>query len=80
MSPTRILVTGASGFVGGSFVARFRERTDLQIHGVGRRKLDDPHYSSLDLSRPFERLSDEAFRPDVVIHAAARAGACCNGR
>lgn len=69
MTPTRILVTGASGFVGGRFVARFRHHPGLVLHGVGRRALDDPGYTALDLSRPF----DLAFEPDVVIHAAARA-------
>jgi nucleoside-diphosphate-sugar epimerase len=66
---TRILVTGASGFVGGRFMARFRHRPELELHGVGRRALDDPRYTSLDLSRPFEL----PFTPDVVVHAAARA-------
>ncbi len=70
---TRILVTGASGFVGGRFVARFRDRPDLAIHGIGRRALPDPTYSSIDLSRPFDRLSDPEFVPDVILHAAARA-------
>ena len=69
MSPTRILVTGASGFVGGRFMSRFRDRPDLVLHGVGRRPLSDPDYTSIDLSQPF----DLAFEPDVVIHAAARA-------
>lgn len=69
MTPTRILVTGAGGFVGGRFVARFRDRPDLVLHGVGRRPLADPDYTTVDLSRPF----DLAFEPDVVIHAAARA-------
>jgi nucleoside-diphosphate-sugar epimerase len=69
MSPTRILVTGASGFVGGRFIRRFRDRPDLILHGVGRRPLSDPDYTSVDLSRRFEL----AFEPDVVIHAAARA-------
>jgi nucleoside-diphosphate-sugar epimerase len=69
MSPLKILVTGASGFVGGSFVARFRDRPGLTIHGTGRRPLADPDYTACDLSRPFEL----PFRPDVVIHAAARA-------
>jgi 2-alkyl-3-oxoalkanoate reductase len=69
MSPTRILFTGASGFIGGRFISRFRDRPDLVLHGVGRRSLADPGYTSVDLSRPF----DLAFEPDVVIHAAARA-------
>jgi 2-alkyl-3-oxoalkanoate reductase len=67
----KILVTGASGFVGGSYIRRMRERTrdGLMLHGIGRRKLDDPSYSSIDLTRPFEL----DFDADVVIHAAARA-------
>jgi nucleoside-diphosphate-sugar epimerase len=69
MSSLKILVTGASGFVGGSFAARFRDRPGLTIHGTGRRPLADPDYTACDLSRPFEL----PFRPDVVIHAAARA-------
>lgn len=72
MTPLRILVTGASGFVGGRFVSRFRGRPDLEIHGVGRRRFDDPGYTSLDLSRPIDPRAIP-FRPDVVLHAAARA-------
>jgi nucleoside-diphosphate-sugar epimerase len=72
VSRTRILVTGASGFVGGRFVERFRDRPDLELHGVGRRPLDRPGYTSLDLSRPIHE-DDLPFRPDVVLHAAARA-------
>lgn len=70
---TRILVTGASGFVGGRVVSRFRHRTDLALHGLGRRVLADRAYTSHDLAQPLAGLSDPAFRPDVVIHAAARA-------
>ena len=65
----KILVTGASGFVGSRFVARCAADASLEIHGVGRRRLTQPGYTSLDLSRPF----DLPFDPDVVIHAAARA-------
>lgn len=70
---TRILVTGASGFVGGRVVSRARERGIAVTHGVGRRPLPDRDYTSHDLSQPLVRLSDSSFRPDVVIHAAARA-------
>ncbi len=70
---TRILVTGASGFVGGRVISRARERVGIVTHGVGRRALPDRDYTSHDLSRPLTRLSDAGFRPDVVIHAAARA-------
>jgi nucleoside-diphosphate-sugar epimerase len=65
----RILITGASGFVGGSFLRRFSQRSGLELFGVGRRAVDLPHYAQRDLSQPF----DLPFRPDVVIHAAARA-------
>jgi nucleoside-diphosphate-sugar epimerase len=65
----KILVTGASGFVGGAYFRRFRDRPGLVLHGVGRRSLSMPAYTAVDLSRPF----DIDFDPDVVIHAAARA-------
>ena len=63
----KILVTGASGFVGGAVVRRARE-LGWEVLGIGRRRLDEPGYVSLDLSRPFEL----DFHPDVVVHAAAR--------
>src|SRR6202022_2919679 len=65
----KILVTGASGFVGGAFVRRFAGRGDVEIHGIGRRRLDVPGYSAVDVSEPF----GVPFAPDVVVHAAARA-------
>ena len=64
----KILVTGASGFVGGAYVARVRGRDGLIVRGIGRRRLDDPGYTAIDLTRPF----DLDFDPDVVLHAAAR--------
>lgn len=70
---TTLLVTGASGFVGSSFMRRFANRSDLTLHGIGRRsQVDLPpsvQYHALDLTKPFEL----AINPDVVIHAAARA-------
>ncbi|WP_193213873.1 NAD-dependent epimerase/dehydratase family protein [Luteolibacter marinus] len=65
---TRILVTGASGFVGGSFCRRFADRDDLEIRGLGRRATELPGYVRADLTRPLEL----DWTPDVVIHAAAR--------
>lgn len=65
----KILVTGASGFVGGAYVRRFRGADGVTLHGVGRRRLDDPDYTAIDLS---QRI-DLPFEPDVVLHAAARA-------
>jgi 2-alkyl-3-oxoalkanoate reductase len=67
-TPRHVLFTGASGFIGSAFLQRFAARTDLRLHGVGRRPLAQDNYTALDISRPFEL----AFRPDVVIHAAAR--------
>jgi len=64
----RILVTGASGFVGGKLMERARDSGAWDVLGVGRRKLADASYRSVDLSEPF----DLDFNPDVVVHAAAR--------
>lgn len=65
----KILVTGASGFVGGAFMRRFGGRDDLELFGLGRRATGWPNYAQVDLCRPF----DLPFTPDVVLHAAARA-------
>ena len=72
---TRILVTGASGFVGGRLLVRFADRPDLEWHGLGRRARGEAGtgYTSHDLGEPLHRLADPSFVPDVVIHAAARA-------
>lgn len=70
---TRILVTGASGFVGGRFLERVRDRAQVVLHGLGRRARPGPGYTSHDLGTPLPALSDPSFVPDVVIHAAARA-------
>ncbi len=64
----KILVTGASGFVGRALVAHARRSGGWTVHGIGRRCLDEADYTSLDLTKPF----DLPFRPDVVVHAAAR--------
>lgn len=65
---TKILVTGASGFVGSSFCLQFANRGDVEILGLGRRETDLPAYVRADLTRPL----DLDWQPDVVIHAAAR--------
>ena len=65
----KVLVTGASGFVGGAFARRFGSVPGLEIHGVARRATDLPRYHRRDLSRPFAL----ELRPDVVLHAAALA-------
>lgn len=63
----KLLLTGASGFIGGRFMQRFRGTPGLDLLGVGRRALADADYRAVDLSRRF----DLDFAPDVVIHAAA---------
>ena len=65
----KILVTGASGFVGGAFMRRARREPNVIVHGVGRRAMSMSDYTSIDLTGPI----DLPFDPDVVVHAAARA-------
>lgn len=62
----KILITGASGFVGSSFVSQYEN--EHEIYGIGRRVLDKKNYFSIDLSKPF----DLDLVPDVVIHCAAK--------
>lgn len=64
----KILITGASGFVGSSFCLQFANRSDVEIMGLGRRETDLPLYVRADLTKPLQL----AWKPDVVIHAAAR--------
>ncbi|MBX3741685.1 MAG: NAD(P)-dependent oxidoreductase [Akkermansiaceae bacterium] len=63
-----ILITGASGFVGGSFMRWAERHPDVCVHGIGRRKLAMANYTSCDLTKPLELEQT----PDVIIHAAAR--------
>lgn len=64
----KLLITGASGFVGASFLKRYANHPGVQIHGIGRRAMPFTNYSRHDLTEPL----DAGFTPDVVIHAAAR--------
>lgn len=63
----KLLLTGASGFIGARFMQRFRGTPGLELLGIGRRELADSDYRAVDLSQPFAL----DFVPDVVIHAAA---------
>lgn len=69
----RILVTGASGFVGGRLV-ELATREGHEVFGLGRRRLDRPDYASVDLGKArAEDLPDLPWQPDAVVHCAARA-------
>ncbi len=70
----RVLVTGASGFVGGALVERLAGDPAFEVLGIGRRALARADYRMLDLAAPdaTERLSRTGFKPDVIVHAAAR--------
>lgn len=65
---TKILITGASGFVGSSFCLQHAGRDEVEIRGLGRRAMDMPGYVRADLTKPLQL----DWSPDVVIHAAAR--------
>lgn len=65
----KILITGASGFVGSSFMKKYSAENDIEILGTGRRKSDLKNYIQHDLTEPLNM----DFRPDAVIHCAAKA-------
>lgn len=70
----KIVITGASGFIGQAFLRRFAGHQNLELLGIGRSSRPDlptsVRYSQLDLA-DLERLD---FTPDAVIHAAGKAG------
>ncbi|GAA1539601.1 NAD-dependent epimerase/dehydratase family protein [Nocardioides humi] len=69
----RLLVTGASGFVGGRLV-EMAAAAGHEVVGLGRRRLDRDGYLSVDLGRTdVAGLPDLPWEPDAVIHCAARA-------
>jgi len=64
---TRIVVTGAAGFLGRHLIARLRK--------MGCENIFDPSHKKYDLTHPdaIERMFDE-HRPEVLIHLAAAVG------
>ncbi len=63
----KLLITGASGFVGGA-LWRTAVGRGWEVCATGRRPRSDHGYVSLDLAQPWKL----DFVPDVVVHAAAR--------
>lgn len=63
-----ILVTGASGFVGGKVFQRLKD-DGITVLGIGRRNLELPDYESIDLTRRLPTITQSC---NAVIHAAAR--------
>ncbi|MFN8708025.1 MAG: NAD-dependent epimerase/dehydratase family protein [Phycisphaerae bacterium] len=67
-----ILITGASGFVGGAAAQCFRE-SGWNVLETGRRHLNREHYVRQDLSKPFsDEFLQQIDTADVILHAAAR--------
>src|SRR5690554_6737433 len=78
MNRQRVMVTGASGFVGRAFVKRLLERPDLyEVVAVARsgRAVDGPEFrfvAGLELNNG-DGWSDVLSGVNVVVHCAARA-------
>ena len=60
--PARVLVTGATGFVGGALLRALRARPGVEVRGLGRRRTADPDIAGVDLSRPVA----SPFGPDTT--------------
>lgn len=69
----KIVLTGASGFIGGAFLRRFAAVPGLSLYGVGRRAVGDLPAPVRYHRLPLDRLEELDVEPDVVIHAAGRA-------
>jgi nucleoside-diphosphate-sugar epimerase len=71
-NPRRILITGASGFIGGQLFRAFQEH-GWETFGVGRRSLASRRYFAIDLSDPIPNsFRSQVENCDVILHAAAR--------
>jgi len=73
--PKRILITGASGFLGWNLASALRHRHEV-VYTYSDHRIDIPKCRGvkLDLLRPLTiENCFQCFKPDVVIHAAALA-------
>lgn len=68
----KILVTGASGFIGGAFLHRFAGRENLRLFGTGRGERPDLPAEVNWRTLSMGDLTQWDIAPDVVIHAAGR--------
>lgn len=68
----KILVTGASGFVGSKFIEYLLNNSNHEILGIGRKEImtNDFIYIQQDLTKPL-KLEILNFNPDVIVHCAA---------
>lgn len=65
----KVLIIGASGFVGSSFMKRYADDSSIELWGCGRRPMPLKNYFQIDLANEFQQLP---IIPDVIIHCAAR--------
>lgn len=68
----KIMVTGASGFIGGAFIRRFANTDGVSLCGVGRREHVELPASVEYYALELDQLHTLDVVPDVVIHAAGR--------
>jgi nucleoside-diphosphate-sugar epimerase len=69
----RVLITGAGGFLGGALALRLADRTDTHVIPSTRRPA--PGCVATDLvDAATVRAAITDIRPDIVVHAAGRAG------
>lgn len=74
----RVLITGASGYVGAMLVREFAQRDDVEaIFGIDKEPISDLYASNEKVTFVQANISDESwltqarsFQPDVVIHTA----------